>query len=63
MKIFILVFALLASPSVMAYIDPGSGMLLIQGFIALLAAIIAFMKSPLKTIKDLWRRIRKGRDA
>ena len=44
-----------------AYIDPGSGMLLVQGVIALIGAIIVFIKNPFRTIKHLYHRIFKGR--
>jgi hypothetical protein len=51
---------LITLPSVaFAYIDPGSGMLLIQGLVAAIGAIIVFIKSPISTIKRMiarWRR-------
>ena len=43
-----------------AYIDPGSGMLLVQGLIALVGAIVVFIKNPIKSIKELFSRIFKS---
>jgi hypothetical protein len=63
MNLFVTLVLLLASPSAMAYVDPGSGMLMIQAFIALLAGVVAFVKNPVKIVKDLWRRLRNDRDA
>ena len=42
-----------------AYVDPGTGMLLVQGLIALIGAIVVFVKNPLASIKSLIARIRK----
>lgn len=39
--------------SASAYIDPGSGMLMWQGAIALIGAAVVFIKNPIKTVK-LW---------
>jgi hypothetical protein len=42
-----------------AYIDPGSGMLLWQGLLAALGAVIVFVRHPLDTVKrwlERWRR-------
>ena len=44
----------------LAYIDPGSGMLLVQGLIALVGAVVVFIKNPVKTIKQLFNRIFKS---
>ena len=47
---------LLFMPSLaFAYIDPGSGMLIIQGLIAFLGACIAFIKNPIEKIKKILR--------
>jgi hypothetical protein len=43
-----------------AYIDPGSGMLLVQGLIALIGATVVFIKNPIKIIKQLVNRIFKS---
>ena len=41
----------------LAYIDPGSGLLLIQGLLALIGGIIVFVKDPIAGIKRLWARV------
>jgi hypothetical protein len=46
-----------------AYVDPGTGMLAIQGFIAALVWVIAFVTHPIKTMKTLINRLRKKADA
>ena len=46
-------FCLLTFPAY-AYTDPGTGILLIQGFVAAIALIIAFIKNPIKTAKLWW---------
>jgi hypothetical protein len=54
-----LVLAVLLSPAAaFAYVDPGSGMLLWQGLLAALGAVIVFVRSPLKAIKALLDRLR-----
>lgn len=48
-----------------AYIDPGTGMLAIQGLIALVIGIVAFVRHPIQTVHGWikrWRH-RKGPDA
>jgi len=42
-----------------AYIDPGSGMLLIQGLLAAIAAAIAFVTHPIQTIKNMLNNMKK----
>lgn len=42
-----------------AYVDPGTGMLLVQGLIALVGAIVVFVKNPIASIKALIARLRK----
>lgn len=42
-----------------AYIDPGSGMLLWQGLIAAVGAVLVFVRSPWQAIKRLVERIFK----
>lgn len=44
--------------AVFAYIDPGSGALLIQGLLALIGAIIVFFRSPLKSIKEFYTSVK-----
>jgi len=43
----------------LAYVDPGSALLLLQGFIAAIGAVLVFMRNPIGTIrkwlKKRWR--------
>ena len=41
-----------------AYVDPGSGMLLWQGLIAAIGAVLVFVRNPWETIKRLVQRLR-----
>lgn len=50
---------LLALPlSAFAYVDPGSGMLIWQGVLAALGAVIVAVRKPREIIKRVWRRLR-----
>lgn len=40
-----------------AYVDPGAGMLLWQGLLALIGAAIVFVRNPRETLKRWWHRI------
>lgn len=40
-----------------AYIDPGSGMLLIQGLIAAIGAALMFIRNPIKGTVALFRKL------
>ena len=57
MKSLVVLLAMLgfASPA-FAYIDPGAGMLAIQGLIALVIGVLAFVRHPIQT---LGRRLRR----
>jgi len=60
---YLILALLMMSQPAHAYVDPGSGMLAIQGIIALAVAIISFVTHPIQTIKNWWRRIfRKEKD-
>jgi hypothetical protein len=51
---------LLLSPvAAHAYVDPGTGMVLVQGLIALIGAVVVFVKNPVTAIKALIARFRK----
>lgn len=39
-----------------AYVDPGSGMLIWQGLIALIGAVVIFVRHPIDTIKRWLKR-------
>jgi uncharacterized membrane protein HdeD (DUF308 family) len=63
--LLVLAALLSATTSAHAYIDPGSGMLAIQGVIALVVGVIAFVRHPLRSFRtwlERWRS-RKSRDA
>ena len=42
-----------------AYVDPGSGMLIWQGLVALIGAVIMFMRQPKEMLKKLLERLRR----
>jgi uncharacterized membrane protein HdeD (DUF308 family) len=63
LQVFVFLWALLYVSSASAYVDPGTGMLMIQGLIALIAGVIAFMKNPWQGLKALLRRFRNKKDA
>lgn len=50
---------LLFPASAWAYVDPGSGMLILQGVLAALGAVIMFARKPMEAIKRLFRRFRR----
>jgi len=56
-KFLLLALALLPA-SAFAYVDPGSGMLIWQGLLAALGAVIMFVRNPIDQIKRVWRRLR-----
>jgi hypothetical protein len=61
LRVFI-VLSLSASPA-FAYIDPSSSLLLLQGLLAVVGGIIAFMKNPIQSAKQLLARIFGKKDA
>jgi hypothetical protein len=44
------------SANAYAYIDPGTGMLLIQGLIAAIGAALVFIRHPIKSLKKLFSK-------
>lgn len=40
-----------------AYVDPGTGMLLWQGLIAAVGAVLVFMRNPWQALKRLFARL------
>jgi hypothetical protein len=54
----IVYFSLVLTPSAFAYVDPGSGMLLWQGLVALIGAVLIFFRNPIQVIKSWIDRIR-----
>ena len=59
----ILVGVLCIAPAAYGYVDPGSGLLLIQGFLAVIGGAVVFIRNPVQAIKGLIRRLRRRRDA
>lgn len=65
MKPALILLLLLLAPSAHAYVDPGTGMLAIQGLIALVIGVVAFVRNPIQTLRGWlhrWRH-RNDRDA
>ena len=56
----IAIFILLGSlPCIsFAYVDPGSGILMWQGLIAAVGALLMFVRNPIKFCKDKGRRLK-----
>ena len=55
----VVVLAIVLSPvNAWAYVDPGSGMLLWQGLLAALGAVIVFVRKPMDFLKRVLRRLR-----
>jgi hypothetical protein len=42
-----------------AYVDPGSGMLIWQGLLAVIGAVIVFVRNPWESVKRLLDRFRR----
>lgn len=60
MKIVSILCVIFLFPSdAFAYIDPGSGMLVWQGAIAAIGAVVIFVRNPLDTIKGWARRFKR----
>lgn len=57
MKKYLLIVLALWIPSAQAYVDPGSGMLLWQALIAVVGAVIVFVRHPVEAIKRLYRKL------
>ena len=63
MNYFFLVVLILVFPSTShAYIDPGSGMILLQGLLAILGGCLVFIRNPKKTIINWIRKARGIKD-
>ncbi|HEY1395732.1 hypothetical protein [Roseateles sp.] len=55
-----LVLAVVLAPTpAFAYVDPGSGMMMLQGLIALIGALIVFVRNPMASLKRLIAKIRR----
>ena len=49
---------LLYPAAVYAYVDPSSSLLMLQGLLAALGAVLVFVRAPIETIKKLISRFR-----
>ena len=47
----------LYSTSAQAYVDPGSQLLLMQGLLAFVGALVVFFRNPITAVRSLARRI------
>lgn len=43
----------------MAYIDSGTGTLVLQGLLALIGGLVVYVQHPIQTMRSLWTRLRK----
>lgn len=55
----LLMLLTLTPVSAFAYVDPGSGMLLWQGLLALVGAVIVFARNPVEAVKRLLARFKR----
>jgi prepilin signal peptidase PulO-like enzyme (type II secretory pathway) len=60
--VYVLVILLTGAAPAQAYVDPGTGMLAIQGLIALVIGIVAFVRHPIQTVRDWIARWRHRKD-
>lgn len=58
----VLLLLMTGMTSAHAYIDPGTGMLAIQGLIALVIGVLAFVRHPIRTVRDWVERWRRRKD-
>lgn len=57
--LLVLILLLTASSSAQAYIDPGTGMLAIQGLIAVIIGVLAFVRHPIRSMRSWLERLRR----
>jgi hypothetical protein len=63
-KTIFIVMAILASPvPAYAYVDPSSSLLVLQGVLAALGALLVFVRHPLQTLKRWIAKLRGQKDA
>ena len=58
-KVLAALFICSCATSASAYIDPGTGVLAWQGLIAIIGALVVFIRNPLESIKRLLNRFRR----
>lgn len=51
----------LASTNAFAYIDPGTGMLALQGLLAFIGGIVVFVRHPVRTLRHWIQKLFKKR--
>ena len=61
--VFVLWLNLVLIAPAHAYIDPSSGLLIIQGLLAFIGGVIAFVQRPLEKLRAAWRWVSRKRDA
>ena len=59
LSLFAVLLALWSPSEAFAYIDPGSGMLIWQGVIAAIGAVLIFVRHPIQTIKGWIQRLKR----
>ena len=61
-KLFVLIWlGLLAAGDAQAYVDPGTGMIVIQGVLAFVGGVVFFLRNPLRALRTLIDKLRKKR--
>jgi hypothetical protein len=58
-KLKFILFGLILHSNAQAYVDPGSGMLIWQGLVAFIGAVLIFFRNPIQAIKSWIDRIRR----
>lgn len=58
-RLLIAVLLLCALNPAYAYVDPGTGLMVLQGLFAAIGFAVAFIKNPVRKLKELFKRIRK----
>jgi hypothetical protein len=58
-NLFVFIFLIGFTSPAYAYIDPGSSAYLIQALVALVAAVVFYIRHPITLIKDLFKKIFK----
>ncbi|MTW00515.1 hypothetical protein [Pseudoduganella ginsengisoli] len=59
MKYKLLLILMLVQTSAYAYVDPGTGLLMLQSLFAVVGAVVFFLKNPIASISRLIAKLRK----
>jgi hypothetical protein len=62
-KLWLVVWLLVLARPAHAYVDPSSGLLLLQGLLAFIGGAIAFVRHPIDKLRAIWRWLSRRRDA